>query len=263
MSIKASNAQGSMIYPVRITRRAVNMANPRPGLRAEVFDAPNALAINQARLDHLASLGLPLAGRRVIDVGCGVGHLARFFVQQSCDVTCVDGRPENIDRLRELYPDLASQARVIDVNREPLTACGRFDVVFCYGLLYHVEDPVRVLRHLVEVCDGLLLLETVICDSDVPMVRCVDEYPSWNQALGGIGSRPSPAFIALALNRIGIPHVYAAATPPDHDDFRFAWKNNLDCERDGHNLRCIFVASRHPIDAPTLVPLLSDPQPKP
>jgi len=41
-----------------------------------VFDAPEALAINGARMSHLESLGLPLAGKRVLDAGCGVGHLA-------------------------------------------------------------------------------------------------------------------------------------------------------------------------------------------
>jgi hypothetical protein len=58
------------------------------------------------------------------------------------------------------------------------------------------------------------------------------------------------------LRAAGFEHVYAPATPADHPDFRFAWRNDLASARGGHLLRCLFVASRRPIELPTLVPLL-------
>src|SRR5262245_54746689 len=86
-------------YPVAIRHRDVG-AEPLPvGGGVECFDTPAALAINRARLEHLASLGLPLAGKRVLDAGCGVGHLAQFFRERGCEVVCVDGREENIASL--------------------------------------------------------------------------------------------------------------------------------------------------------------------
>ena len=72
-----------------------------PGV--DLFDGPEAMAINAARLDHLRNLRLELAGS-VIDVGCGVGHLSTFFTERGCEVTCVDARQSNLDVLAERHP---------------------------------------------------------------------------------------------------------------------------------------------------------------
>ena len=208
-----------------------------------VFDAPDALAINRARLAHLESLGLPLSGKSVLDAGCGVGHLAQFFVERECRTVCVDARSENIDRLRALYPDL--EAAVANVETGRLADFGVFDIVFCYGLLYHLANPVAGLANIAEACGGLLLLETIIADHPLPLCRLADEpAETLNQAVGGVGCRPTPAFVAMALTRLGFPFVYAPVDPPSHPDFEFEWRSDLADSRDGHPLRCVFVASR-------------------
>ena len=243
-------------YPVDVRRRNYQSEGIRRHGGLEVFDAPNAIAINQARMANLESLNLPLAGKRVLDVGCGVGHLAARLAQMGCSTVCIDGRETNIASLRSRYPQL--EAHVGNVETESLSRFGRFHIVFSYGLLYHLENPLQSLRNMEAVCDELLLLETIICDHELPIVRVEDESTDVNQALGGIAGRPSPHYVVLALNRVGFPYVYAPVTPPEHEDFRFAWLNNLDCARDGHNLRCIFVASRTELKNSALVPLLKD-----
>lgn len=243
-------------YPVDIRRRNYKSEAIRRHGGLEVFDAPNAVAINQARMANLEAMGLPLAGKRVLDVGCGVGHLAARLVKMGSTVVCVDGRETNIASLRTRYPFL--EAHVVNVETEPLSRFGRFHVVFSYGLLYHLENPLQSLRNMESVCDELLLLETIICDHQLPVVRVEDESTDVNQALGGIAGRPSPHYVVLALSRVGFPYVYAPVTPPEHEDFRFEWLNNLDCSRDGHNLRCIFVASRNELKNSSLVSLLRD-----
>jgi len=243
-------------YPVEIRRRGYKSEGVRRHGGLEVFDAPNAVAINQARMANLEAMGLPLAGKRVLDVGCGVGHLADRLVRMGASVVCMDGRESNIASLHERYPHL--EAHVGNVETEPLSRFGRFAIVFSYGLLYHLENPLQSLRNMESVCDELLLLETIICDHEMALVRMEDESTDVNQALGGIAGRPTPHYVVLALNRVGFPHVYAPVTPPEHEDFRFEWKNNLDCARDGHNLRCIFVASRKELKNPALVSLLRD-----
>lgn len=207
-------------------------------------------------MSHLESLGLPLSGKRVLDVGAGVGHLAARLQKMGCSVVCVEGRSENVEAMRSRCPTL--EGHVVDVETEPLSRFGRFDVVFSYGLLYHLENPVRALRNLESVCGELLLLETMICDHDQPVVLFEDESTDLNQALAGLGCRPSPHFVALSLNRAGFAHVYAPTTPPAHVDFRFESLRNLDCVRDGHPLRCVFVASRKELQNSKLVPLLVD-----
>jgi SAM-dependent methyltransferase len=243
-------------HPALISKRNVELEQLVPGGGLETFDQPAYNEINQARLNHLASLDLPLTKKRVIDIGCGVGHLAQFFVERGCEVVCVDGRPENIAGLHQRYPDLS--AHVVDVEHESLTRFGQFEVVFAYGLLYHLESPVATLHNMASVCQELLLLETQICDHPLPIVRLADETNAFSQALRGLGCRPSPSYVVLALNRVGFPFVYAPKSTPQHPEFQFAWKNNLDWRRNKHPMRCVFIASKIKLQNPKLINLLED-----
>jgi SAM-dependent methyltransferase len=237
-------------FPAFVRHRSLDDEGVPAGGGDETFDTPEALALNRARLAHLDSLGLPLQNRSVLDVGCGVGHLMQFFLDRNCRVVGVDGRAENIERLRAQYPQ--RDVHVASCESD-LSRFGQFDVVFGYGLLYHVENPAAALRNMAVVCRELLLLETIVCDYDKPVVVFDDETKTVSQALHGVGSRPSPSFMVMTLDRIGVPFVYAAKVRPDHPDFRFQWRNTLDWRRDGHLLRCVFVGARHELDNDRLV----------
>ncbi len=249
---RASTAPEGGPYPFPVRRRTVRGQAIR-GI--EVFNTPEAEAINRARMEHLASLQLPIAGKRVLDVGCGVGHLAARLEKLGAQVTCLDGREENIAELRRRYPQFP--AHVANVELDPLSALGHFDVAFSYGLLYHLENPAAALRNMAAAADELLLLETIICDARQPIVVLDDERFAANEALGALGCRPSPSYLATVLNRIGFAHVYTSRVPPDHEDFRFEWRDNMDWSRDGHPLRAFFAASRAPLPSNHLVSLLT------
>jgi 2-polyprenyl-3-methyl-5-hydroxy-6-metoxy-1,4-benzoquinol methylase len=247
---------GTALYQGRVKRRSLDLATIPPAVNIAAFAGPLYQAINEARLAHLDTLGLPLAGKSVLDVGAGTGDLAQFFVQKGCQVTCVDGRKENIDELCARFPKL--RGHVGDVQVDSLEPLGKFDIVFCYGLLYHVENPLAALRNMAAVCSDLMLLEMIICANTSPVRSLADEKVEATQALLGMGSRPSPSYIAMALDRIGFPYVYLPVEPPDHPQFKFRWMNNLEWNRDGNNMRCIFVASRSRLTNPRLVDLLVD-----
>jgi SAM-dependent methyltransferase len=238
-----------------VTARREISAEPRPeGGGVESFDTDAALHINEARLTHLASLDLPLDGRRVLELGAGVGRLTGFFIDRGCSVVVTEARAENVDELRRRLPTVDVAEADVEESLENL---GSFDVVFCYGLLYHLENPLRALRNMAAVCTDLLLIETMVCDARVPVLRLEDETKAVNQALRGLAHRPSPSYLALALNRVGFDHVYAATHPPDHHDYRFSWLDNLDTARDGALLRGVFIASRTPREQRSLTSLLS------
>lgn len=238
-------------YPVSLAHRDLEN-EPRIRDERTVFDNQLASGINKARLDHLAWMELPLDGRSVLDVGGGPGHLATSFVQRGCRVLVTDARPENVALARQLY---GHEARVMDAESPDFHTLGTFDVVFCYGLLYHVENPLLVLRNLASVAADLVVLETIVCDSHLPVVALVDESLSANQAMRGLACRPSPAWIAMAFDRLGLK-VYAPVQPPQHPDFLFEWRDDMAYERNGFNLRCIFVASRKELRNNKLIPLL-------
>jgi SAM-dependent methyltransferase len=225
-----------------MTARREISAEPRPdGGGVESFDTDAALKLNEARLTHLASLDLPINGRRVLEVGAGVGRLTGFFIDRGCSIVVTEARSENVAELRRRLPTV--DVKEADVE-ESLQQLALFDVVFCYGVLYHLESPLRALRNMAAVCTDLLMIETMVCDSRLPVLRLEDETKSVNQALRGLAHRPSPAYLAIALNRVGFDHVYAATDPPDHPDYRFSWLDNMDTARNGALLRAVFIASR-------------------
>jgi len=203
-----------------------------------LFDQPFYVDITEARLRHLASLGLPVEGRSVIDVGAGIGRLSEFFDERGCEVLCVDGRPENVALLRQNYPD--RRAAVGDVETGALLEHGRFDVVFCYGLLYHLADPMAFLLRAASICDELMIVETLITDADDPLVFLVAD--------------PDDPTMALRQIAAGFAHLYRPVTLPDHRDFRYEARADATHMRDGNPMRGIFVASRAPLDNGALRP---------
>ena len=74
-------------------------------------DEPNiAHAINAARREWLERANLPVAGGRVLDVGCGLGHFIPFYTRRGCTVVAVDGRAENITELKRRHSGIDARA---------------------------------------------------------------------------------------------------------------------------------------------------------
>lgn len=225
-----------------------------PSGGVEVFSGGAPDAINKARMDHLLSLGLDLQAKRVLDVGCGVGHFSSIYTSRGCRVVGVDGRADNIAVMARLYPEV--KGHVHDVQADDLTSLGEFDIVHCYGLLYHLDSPIAAIRNMERVCREILVLETIVVDSAEEIMVLVDEPKTFNQALAGLGCRPSPKFVAMALNRAGFDHVAMPLSRPRHPDFEQEWLNDGAHQRNGVNLRAVFVASRTELGLPSLAPVL-------
>jgi len=206
-----------------------------------VFDTPEAQQINQARMEHLDSLSLSLDHKSVLDVGCGIGYLAQFFLQKKCQVLAIDGRKENIAELKFRYPNL--KAKVLDVETDNLSKLGKFEVVFCYGLLYHLSQPELVLKKLAQRARKLLLLETCILDKKGVALQIVKDPNTRNQGLREQGCRPTPTFVFHILKKAGFRFIYRPKKTPRHPDFQFIYLNDNKDTRDGHLLRQIFVVS--------------------
>lgn len=212
-----------------------------------IFDQPFYADITEARLEHFKSLSLPLTGKSVVDVGCGIGRLAEAFDDFNCDVLCVDGRPENIQKLKELYP--LSKTAVIDFDSEEFFNLGKFDVVFCYGLLYHLSDPFGFIKKAYNICKEVMVIETCIIDSELPEVLLVEEdQTNETQALQQFGCRPSPSYVIACLKLSGFKYVYQPTNLPDHFQFKYKRKNNHSYIRNGHLIRDIFIASHEVIE---------------
>ncbi|HEU4516814.1 MAG TPA: bifunctional 2-polyprenyl-6-hydroxyphenol methylase/3-demethylubiquinol 3-O-methyltransferase UbiG [Steroidobacteraceae bacterium] len=101
--------------------------------------------LNPARLDYIEARA-GLAGRRVVDVGCGGGLLAEGMARRGARVLGVDLAPEAlaVARLHALESGLAVEYRQIAVETLADAATGEFDLVTCLEMLEHVPDPAAV-----------------------------------------------------------------------------------------------------------------------
>lgn len=207
------------------------------------FLSPAYQQHNIARLQHLESLGLDLDRKSVLELGAGVGDHTVFYLHRNCSVLPVDGRPECVRMLKQR---LGVEARVMDLDREPeqIQKLGRFDIVHCYGLLYHLSSPQQFLLHVSKV-GGTLLLETCVSIGEGSQMQGVHEaagVPS--QALHGEGCRPTREWVFETL-KLDYPFVYATKTQPKHREFPLEW-TTLPRSPSGLT-RAVFVASHTPV----------------
>lgn len=102
-------------------------------------------AINPLRLGYVQRHA-PLAGRDVLDVGCGGGILAEAMAACGARVTGIDLSAESLEvaRLHALETGLEIDYRDVAVEHLAEETPGAFDVVTCMELLEHVPDPESV-----------------------------------------------------------------------------------------------------------------------
>ena len=101
--------------------------------------------INPLRLEWINAI-VPLAGKTIIDIGCGGGILAEAMARKGATVTGIDlsEKALKVADLHSLEAGITMRYELISAEdiaaREPAT----FDVVTCMEMLEHVPDPAAV-----------------------------------------------------------------------------------------------------------------------
>ena len=110
-------------------------------------------AINPLRLGWIESI-TSLAGKKVLDVGCGGGILAESLSKAGGIVTGIDlsNKALEVAELHQLESNTLVQYRSISAEdlakQEPET----YDVVTCMEMLEHVPDPSSVVQACATLC---------------------------------------------------------------------------------------------------------------
>ncbi len=89
-----------------------------------------------------------LAGKKVLDVGCGGGILSEAMAQRGADVTGIDmgEAPLNIAKLHALESGISVKYQQIPVEQLAEEMPASFDVVTCLEMLEHVPDPASIIQ---------------------------------------------------------------------------------------------------------------------
>jgi FkbM family methyltransferase len=186
------------------------------------FDQRHYLKLIRARgetirrvVTHLRqTLGLECA----VDVGCGVGFFSQILRECGVSVCGFDGRAENIAEARRRFPAIAFEQG--DIESADIGKLGTFDLTLCFGLLYHLENPILAIRHLRALTTKALLLESICIPGNSTGMILREESAAADQSLTDIALYPSEACLVKVLYRAGFAAVYRLADLPDHDDFR-------------------------------------------
>ena len=103
--------------------------------------------INPLRMSFITSK-TTLAGKKVIDIGCGGGILSEAMAHQGADVTAIDLAEASlaVARLHKLESGLDIRYENISAEDMAERESGQYDVVTCLEMLEHVPDPEAIVQ---------------------------------------------------------------------------------------------------------------------
>lgn len=103
--------------------------------------------INPLRLEWI-NAKVPLAGKRVIDIGCGGGILAESMARKGASVTGIDlsEKALKVADLHSLESGVNVRYKLIAAEAMAAEEAGQYDVVTCMEMLEHVPDPAAIVQ---------------------------------------------------------------------------------------------------------------------
>jgi len=145
--------------------------------------------------------------------------------------------------LNSLFPN----ERVIKLDLDDEKDCtsfisDKFDIVYCYGLLYHLGNPAGAIKFMSNHCKLMLLVETCVSiEPDSKLINVKENKNNPTQSLGGNGCLPTRAWIFNELKHY-FDYVYLPKTQPAHPEFPLDWKEK---KSNSSITRAVFIASRN------------------
>src|SRR5258708_11270881 len=202
------------VKPMRLTTEVTMHLTP--------FDQKEYRQLIEARgktLKHAVRRLQPGVGlSNAVDAGCGAGFFSQSLADWGLNVCGFDARGENVAEARRRFPHILFEEG--DIEEQVILQLGRFDFVLCFGLLYHLENPLRAIRHLRGLTEKCLLLESMCLPEEKPSMLLREEPRQEDQSLTDVACYPSEGSLVKMLYRAGFAAVYRVISLPDHDDFR-------------------------------------------
>ena len=202
------------VQPVRLTTEVTLHLTPFDQKEYRRLIEARGETIKRAVRRLKPELGLSNA----VDAGCGAGFFSQTLGECGLNVCGFDGRKENVAEARRRFPHIPFEQG--DIEAQSILQLGRFDLVLCFGLLYHLENPLLAIRHLRGLTEKCLLLESMCLPNEKPSMVLRDEPRQEDQSLTDVACCPSEGGLAKMLYRAGFKMVYRVIPLPDHEDFR-------------------------------------------
>lgn len=219
-------------------------AQPAPEITIKLtpFDRKDYRALIEAReqtLRRIVKRLKPVLGlATAVDVGCGVGFFSQTLAECGLCTCGFDARAENVEEAHRRFPGIAFEQA--NVEAREISQLGQFDLVLCFGLLYHLENPQQAIRNLRAITEKCLVIESMCLPEATCSLLLRQEPRQDDQSLTEMACYPTENSLAKMLYRAGFANVYRVTPLPDHDDFRET--------REHAQRRTVLVASCAPIE---------------
>ena len=91
-------------------------------------------------------------GKKVLEIGCGMGTMASLWAKSGADVTAVDLNPVAVETTRKRFDTFNLSGAVLRVDGKTLPfPDGHFDYVYSWGVLHHSPDLEKSLTEMFRV----------------------------------------------------------------------------------------------------------------
>ena len=80
------------------------------------------------------------AGKRVLEIGCGIGSDAEEFAKNGADYVGIDYSDQSVEIARQRFDALGLEGEFYNIDASDATAMsalGKFDLVYSYGVIHH------------------------------------------------------------------------------------------------------------------------------
>jgi ubiquinone/menaquinone biosynthesis C-methylase UbiE len=157
-------------------------------LQDDVYTIAPRIVGDEVKLRRIVQCVLDLTGGsveglRILDLACLEGLYAIEFARHKANCLGIEGREANVEKARfakqVLRLDNLDFVRD-DVRNLSTEKYGRFDVVLCLGVLYHLDAPdvFRFIERLSEVCGKICIVDTRIALSPTTQYAYQDKIYS-------------------------------------------------------------------------------------
>jgi len=139
--------------------------------------------------------GIEWKGKRILELGSGLGDIGGFFAELGAEVLSIDGKIDNVNFANLKYRHLKEFKSVCYNLENDFSHFGKFDLIINFGLI----EMMGKLDNLLECCSKMsnnILIETEICDSSEQKRIFIErDKECSDSSINGIGIRPSSKII--------------------------------------------------------------------